>query len=158
MKPLESETNLAEADESAALLLADIVPLVMRAIRDEMRSRRSPDLSLPQFRALLYIRRHPGTSLSDLAEHIGLTLPSISKMIDRLESRDLVTRRGAPDDRRRVCLELTALGKSTLQSASDSTREHLAERLSTLSPEERATIMQAMNSLRSVFGSNPLEG
>ena len=158
MKPLESETNFSEslvvsdADECAALL-ADTVPLVMRAIRAEMRRYSSSDLSVLQFRALLFIGRHRGASLSDVAEQIGLTLPSISKMIDRLEARDLVVRRAAPGDRRRICPELTPLGKSTLQAAAASSRDHLAEQLSVLSPAERAIIVQAMHSLHSVFNS-----
>jgi DNA-binding MarR family transcriptional regulator len=159
VKLLESETNLlspfASADECAALL-ADTVPLVMRAIRAEMRRHSSADLSLPQFRALLFLRRYPGASLSEVSAHIGLTLPSISKMIARLEARDLVARRSAPGDRRRTCLELTAHGTLTLQSASEATRESLAQRLSALSPEKRSGISQAMTDLRSVFSAEPL--
>ncbi len=138
------------ADECAALL-ADTVPLIMRTIRAEMRKHRSADLSVPQFRALAFIGRHPGTSLSAVAEYIGLTLPSISKMIDRLKARGLVARRDAPDDRRRICLELTPLGQATWQSSTQATRTHLAEQLAALSPEERTVITQAMRSLHCVF-------
>ena len=172
MKPLESETNLLEAPDAvdaieiadsvdtvdsidaSAALLSDVVPLVNRTIRAQMRSHRGEDLSIPQFRTLLFLRRHPGASLSDVAEHIGLTLPSISKMIVRLEARDLVVRHGAPHDRRRICLELTDLGKSTLRAASDATRDHLSEKLALLTPEERAVLVQALHSLRSVFGTD----
>jgi hypothetical protein len=40
-----------------------------------------------------------------------------------------------------------------LQSASGQTRVKLAERLAALSPEEQATVMQAMQHLRRVFSS-----
>jgi DNA-binding MarR family transcriptional regulator len=158
MKPLDNEIDssqpLSSAEECAALV-ADIVPLVMRTIRAEMRRHRSADLSVPQFRTLAFLGRNPDASLSDVAEHIGLTLPSISKMVDRLEARELLMRRGASDDRRRLCLELTPLGRSTLQSAANMTRDHLAEKLAALSPDECSIISQAMNSLHRVFGPEP---
>jgi DNA-binding MarR family transcriptional regulator len=153
MKPLDNETNFSA--EALAAILADTVPLVMRNIRADMRTQPGLDLSVPQFRTLLFLRRHPGASLSEVAEHIGLTLPSISKMVDRLEARDLLARLAAANDRRRVSLELTSLGVSTLKAASDVSRAHLAEQLAALSPDERATIVQAMHSLRGIFSSEP---
>jgi DNA-binding MarR family transcriptional regulator len=153
MKLLEHDSNPSISADECAGLVKDTVPLVMRTIRAEMRSHRSLDLSVPQFRALAFLGRQPGASLSDVAAHIGLTLPSISKMIDRLVARDLVMRRSAPEDRRRMCLELTPLGEATLQVAAKATRDRLAERLATLSPDERAAIIQAMRSLHMLFGS-----
>jgi MarR family transcriptional regulator for hemolysin len=108
---------------------------------------------VPHFRTLAYLHRHPGASLSDVAAHIGLTLPSISKMVDRLVARDLVTRRSGPQDRRRICLELTPQGESTYQAAASATRARLAERLAALSPGERAAVVQAMRTIRAVFGA-----
>src|SRR5262249_11730993 len=140
-----------------AALLADTVPLVMRTIRADMRQHSGDDLTVPQFRTLMFVRRHPGASLSEVAEHIGLTLPSISKMIDRLEARGLLARPAAPNDRRRICLELTPLGQSTLQQAADASRAHLADALAALTLDDRATLVQAMHSLRKVFGTEAAE-
>ena len=88
--------------EECARQVLEAVPLVMLAIRTEMRRHRGSDLSVPQFRVLVYLNRHAGASLSDIAEHMGLTLPSMSKMIDGLVLRGLVLRRTNPADRRRV--------------------------------------------------------
>ena len=156
MKPLADDSNQSSSADECAALVAEIVPLVMRTIRAEMRGHRSPDLSVPQFRTLLFLRRQPGVAVSEVAEHSGLTLPSVSKMIDRLVTRSLVVRHGVPEDRRRICLELTPLGASTLQATTDVTRKHLAERLAALSPDAHATIVQAMRSLQMVFGEPPL--
>jgi DNA-binding MarR family transcriptional regulator len=131
--------------------MLEVVPLVMRAIRSEMRSRRTPDLTVPQFRALFYLNRNEGASLSDLAEHIGLTLPSMSTMIDGLVTRSLMIRQTHASDRRRVTLSLTARGRATLQSMRDSTQAHLAERLAALPSSERAAVVQAMQALRPIF-------
>ena len=52
--------------------LLDVVPVIMRTIRTEMRSQRSADLAVPQFRALLFINQNPGSSLLAVAHHLGL--------------------------------------------------------------------------------------
>jgi len=133
--------------------ILETVPLVMLAIRTEMRSHRGSDLSVPQFRVLVYLNRYKGASLSDIAEHMGLTLPSMSKMIDGLVARRLVTRRMAPGDRRRVTLAPTALGKTAMQSAYKATESRLAERLAALPESERRIIFRAMQILESIFVS-----
>jgi DNA-binding MarR family transcriptional regulator len=129
----------------------EVVPLIMRAIRAEMRSHRTPDLSVPQFRTLAYLSRHEGASLSDVAEHIGLTLPSMSKMMDGLVARQLVTREISSSDRRRVTLRLTPLGRTTWQSAREATQAHLSQRLAALSASERSLLVRAMQALRPIF-------
>ncbi len=72
--------------------IVDVVPLVMRIIRNRLRERRAADINVSQFRALLYLNRNHGASLSDLADHIGLTPPSMSKLIEGLVARKLVSR------------------------------------------------------------------
>jgi DNA-binding MarR family transcriptional regulator len=154
MKLFESESDLAMVETCAAAVM-DTVPLVMRSIRAEMRSHRTPDLSVPQFRALLYVNRHAGASLSDVAEHLGLALPSVSKLIDKLVARSLITRESAPDDRRRMVLTLTPDGQAALRTAAQATQARLADRLAVLSPDELTTIADAMNMLHRVFWPDP---
>ena len=85
--------------EDAARELLEVVPIVMKEIRSEMRSRRTPDLTVPQFRTLAFVDRHKGASLSAVANHMGLTLPSTSRLVDILISRRLLTRGDNPSDR-----------------------------------------------------------
>jgi len=133
--------------------ILETVPVVMRAIRNEMRRHRGPDLSVPQLRVLVYLNRHEGASLSDIAEHMGSTLPSMSKMVDILVARGLVNRSMDPQDRRRVILAPTALGRTTRQAAHKATESRLAERLAVLPAPERRTIVEAMQALTSIFAS-----
>lgn len=131
----------------------EVVPLIMRTIRAEMRSQRTPDLSIPQFRALAFLNRQPGSSLSHVAEHVGLTLPSASTLMNGLVTRRLVARQTSPDDRRRVTLSLTAGGKAILEAARRETQSHLSSRLSALSAAERDAVSRAMQLLRPVFAA-----
>lgn len=138
------------SSEECAHQVLDVVPLVMRAIRVEMR-RHALDLSVPQFRVLTYLNRAEGASLSDVAEHIGLTLPSMSKMIDGLVVRGLVTRQTSTTDRRCVTLALTARGKSAFEAARRATQARLAQMLAALPAGERASVVQAMQALHPIF-------
>ena len=144
---------LGSPDECARQIL-EAVPLVMAAIRTEIRSHRGSELSVPQFRVLIFLNRHEGASLSDIAEHLGLTLPSMSKMMDGLVARNMVTRQMDPEDRRRVTLVLTTLGRRAMQSAHKATESRLAERLVVLPASDRRLIIKAMQILASVFASS----
>ena len=89
--------------------------MVMRTIRKEMRSHRESDLSVPQFRVMIYLNRNKGASLSDVADHLGLTLPAMSKMVGGLVDRNLVSRQINTGDRRYVILAPTELGRTLMR-------------------------------------------
>ncbi len=146
----EQSNQSASADECAALLV-DVIPLVMRSVRKEMRRAVPVEVSVPQFRSLAFLSRHPGASLSHLAEHLGLTPPSTSKLIDGLVERGLVTRETPSEDRRKVMLTLTHRGVSTMEGARGTTVSHLSALLGSLPVSEREVIVRAMHALRGVF-------
>ncbi|HTP02137.1 MAG TPA: MarR family winged helix-turn-helix transcriptional regulator [Anaerolineales bacterium] len=137
--------------QSAAQQVLDTVPLVMRTVRAQLRTHRRADISVPQLRAMGYIDRNDGASLSDLANYIGLTLPSMSKLIDGLVARKLIGRAADSRDRRRICLSLTPLGREELRAAHRSTERFLADQLSGLPDEDLKTVSDAMRLLKAVF-------
>jgi DNA-binding MarR family transcriptional regulator len=137
-------------DECAHELL-EVVPPVMRVIRTEMRRQSTPDLSVPQFRVLSYLNRSAGGSLSEVADHIGLTRPAMSVLIDGLVNRKLVTRETDQDDRRRLMLTLTRAGQSLYNAAREHTQAALAARLQALDPAERQALIGSLEHLRGLF-------
>jgi DNA-binding MarR family transcriptional regulator len=145
------ETKLSALIDPCAREVLEVIPLIMRAIRAEMRRHRALDLSVPRFRTLAYLNYYPGASLSEAAEFIGLTLPSMSKLIDGLVARQLVHRDISSEDRRRVTLALTPAGLATFQAAREATQAYLARCLAELPAGERAVVEQAMQILRPLF-------
>ncbi len=145
---------ITEADELAREMLV-VVPAVMSTIRAEMRKRRRSDLNVIQFRTLVYLKLSPGADLSSLAEYLGLTLPTVSQMIDGLVEKGVVTRQDSTTDRRRVALALTAQGVSLLERSLSGTRAHLVEILSRLKPEEVAAIHKAFLLMDTLFCQPP---
>jgi DNA-binding MarR family transcriptional regulator len=136
-----------------ARAVLDGMPPVMWFIRKQMRRHRTGGLSVPQFRALCLLERFPTASVSVVAEHLGSSTPSASRLISGLVSRGFVTRKSCRDDRRQVTLLLTQRGKTVLGQAQQATQERLAELMEQLSTQQRSVIEQAMSVLQEVFGS-----
>ena len=133
--------------------ILDVTPIVMRAIRGEMRSRRATWLSVTQFRSLVFLDRYPGSALSALAEHLGLAPATVSKMVERLVAAGLLRRQTSPDDRRRTPLSLTAKGQAAMEAARRGTLVWLSSQVSGLGPIQRDTVSRAMGTLRRLFGN-----
>jgi len=142
---------MTPSPDALAREILDVVPSVMRAIRAEMRSYHTATLEVPQFRALRYINHNPGTSLQEVAHHLGLTAPTVSKMVDGLVSNRLVQRELSPADRRKITLNLTSQGKEIFEQAHQAALNRLAEALVKLSPHESETVMQALQLLQPLF-------
>lgn len=142
---------MAKLIDTCARELIDTAPKIMQAIRVEMRRGRGSDISIPQFRSLAFIQRNPDSSLSNLAEYLGLTLPSVSKLVDGLVKQKLVIRQESEVDRRRVTLALTQAGASIVNSSRASAQANLAKKLNCLSDDELETIYKAMQLLRPIF-------
>jgi MarR family transcriptional regulator for hemolysin len=138
-------------EEESARKLLEVVPIIMQAIRSEMRSRRSLDLTVPQFRALAFVNRNEGSSLWEVARHMGLTPPSTSRLVDGLIARGLMARNDHPADRRRVRLTVTGQGLTILEASTEGTASYLADKLSGVDADNIEVIDKAVETLRAVF-------
>lgn len=139
--------------EGPAREVLDVVPTVMRFIRSEMRGSRGLDLSVPQFRSLVLIERTPGTSLSGVADYLGLAAPTACKLIDGLAARGMVMRRESAEDRRRITLELTPAGARAVQGARGEALKSLSRLMGSLHEAELEAVAEGMAALRRVFAS-----
>lgn len=138
--------------------ILEVVPLVMRAIRAEMRAHRGAELTIPQFRALLFISRTPGTSLVQLAGHLGLTPATTSKMVDGLVVAGLINRGDSASDRRRLTLSLSSVGQGRLNHARKATQSMLDQRIAGLDAGQEKTIHDALQILKTAFSlSNEMD-
>ena len=142
---------MAKLLDACAHELMDTAPQIVQTIRVEMRRARDLNISIPQFRTLRFVQRNPDSSLSNLAEHLGLTLPSVSKLVDGLVKQKLVTRKTSTTDRRQLTLMLTSSGTSIVDSAIASARSNLAKKMEHISNDELELISQTMQLLRPIF-------
>ena len=147
---VRSERSLT--DECAREII-ETVPIVMRVIRGKLREHGAVEMSVPHFRTLTFIYNNNGASLSDVAEHIGLSLPAMSTLVDGLVSRGLMVREENRDDRRRMTLSLTRRGRAKLDSAYKATQVQLSKSLRRLSSSDCASTITALRILRNTFSN-----
>ena len=120
---------------------------VTRLVRAEARRSRPAGLSLSEFRALASLNAFPDSTLTELAEYLGLQLPTASKLVDALFRAGNLTRREDDRDRRRSRLALTPSGRERVDLAMSAVREHLRQRLAAMSKEDQQLVLRAMNVL-----------
>jgi DNA-binding MarR family transcriptional regulator len=112
---------------------------------------RSTRLSIMQFRAMVLLRSAPAANLSAVAEYLGASLPTASRVVTSRVSAGLVTRREGQRDRRQVELLLTPRGVAAMNKARESTQAQLARELSSLASRDAAVLLQALKLLHDIF-------
>lgn len=86
--------------------------------------------------------------MSQLAESVGTTPPTVTKLVRDLEERGLVTRASDEQDGRASILRLTARGQEVLEAIGQARLESLASVLTEWTPEEIETIDRLLERLR----------
>ena len=142
--------------DTCARELLDVMPLVMQDLRRTMRSQSAPDLRVPELRSLAFLRHNPGSNLTDLAEYIGVSLPSMSKLVDTLTYRGFIERTPDAQDRRRVRLGLTEAGFAILAKAREAVKASFAAKLAGLGPQDVELVTGSMRLLHTLF-TQPLD-
>lgn len=70
------------------------------------------DITAAQLIVLASVANHEADSASKLCKNISYDPGAMTRMIDRLEQKDLIRRVPCPDDRRAMNLEMTAAGNA----------------------------------------------
>ncbi|KMS76403.1 MarR family transcriptional regulator [Streptomyces viridochromogenes] len=104
-----------------------------------------PRLPPRQIRALRAVRRRPALNVSALAEHLGIGLPTASRLCDRLEAGGLLRRCVQPGDRREVHLEITVEGQRLLADVTERLAVQLAAAIDDVPPTQRARLEQLLH-------------
>jgi DNA-binding MarR family transcriptional regulator len=96
------------------------------------------------------------TSPGILAERIGMTRGGVSKLVDRLVSKKLVTRRERSDDRRFQSIALAATGRRLIPHLASLADQNDEEFFHPLSTGERAALIATMKKLVQAHGLQTL--
>ena len=152
MQSLLRTTDQSPAVSDTADAVLDVVPPVVWFIRRQMRCHRK-DLSLPQFRVLACVDHEPRVSLSTVADFLGASLPTASRIVSGLVNKGLIERAGRDEDRRQLSLQLTDDGRSLMRRARKGAGEQMEKELHDLTAAQRQSVTVAMFILRGIFGS-----
>lgn len=113
---------------------------ITRLSRREIRAHPEVSLSLSRLKTLSFLAGTPDASLSALAEHLLVGVPTASRLVDELVEQGLVDRRSDPDDRRRLLLRSTPAGAEALAAAAAPAHRRIEALLDTLGAAERAQV------------------
>jgi DNA-binding MarR family transcriptional regulator len=101
------------------------------------------ELTVAQISALQSLEGAGALTPRELAEAERVSPPTMTKIVARLEERELVTRVPHPTDGRQVILSLSEQGRRLVAEYRRYRDEWLAQRLARLSPDERDTLQRA---------------
>ncbi|WP_033074122.1 MarR family winged helix-turn-helix transcriptional regulator [Sphingopyxis sp. MWB1] len=84
------------------------------------------ELGRAHYRALYFIARQPGLTVTDLLTLLGITKQSLGRVLKELEARALVTSRPGNRDRRQKELRLTDSGRALEKSVFAALRDAMS--------------------------------
>ena len=113
---------------------------------------------LPQARLLYELGSRGRTTASELGAALGLDAGYLSRLIDGLRRRGLLSREAAAEDARRKVLSLTARGRKAFALLDTRSEQSAGSMLAPLSRGERGRVVEAMGTIESLLGDEPQPG
>jgi len=130
--------------------LLDTIPAVINEWRKVMNSGLPQGLNVNQYRVLYYV--HSGqSSQSHLAKYLGVTPAALSKMVDILVEKKLLSRKTADSDRRHTQLTITVSGKKIVTNLRLQVEKRMQKHLDVLTESQQKEVEKALILLQSVF-------
>jgi DNA-binding MarR family transcriptional regulator len=99
------------------------------------------DLTPVQYAALIAIHAHPGIDATRLSAVIAFDRSTLGSVIERLQAKDYIERKPAPEDKRIKLLYLTKPGAAILREIIPAVERAQARMLEPLKPTERKALM-----------------
>jgi DNA-binding MarR family transcriptional regulator len=146
--PLTAPVPVARTRPSA--LAGELRVAIGRSARRIRAERGEADLSEPQFAVLAALTAMGPMTPTALAEREHVRPPSMTRTVNSLVELGLVAKTGHPTDGRQVTVTLTAAGEEEVRETRRRRDAWLTRRLATLTAEERAVLVRAVELLRRV--------
>lgn len=148
---MNDKTNITEE-----ILIA--LRRVIRAI-DQHSSNlvQSHGLTGPQALMLTEIVRSSGITGSELAKRISLSQPTITDVVTRLENKNLLERRKAPDDKRKILLRATSQGEALVKQSVPLLQERFEIRLNELKNWEQLQLLSSLQRIAEMMNAEDID-
>ncbi len=118
--------------------------------------RKIMSLSVRQMSALfilnrLMTNREEGVALKILAQHLKMSVPSTSHLVESMVKKGLFDRRENPLDRRSVCIKLSEEGENNFQYLHHATKRRVEELFSDIDAESQTNFCRLVVILAKKF-------
>ena len=108
------------------------------------------ELTLRQVQVLVLVRANPDLSGQALAEHLGVSTPTTSGIVERVVARGWLVREQDPADRRRLLLRISPEGEAVLAALEGPVLQAKAQVLDRLSDVELADLARITERMQDV--------
>ena len=114
-------------------------------------------VTMSQAKVLYLVQAEPDLRMSDLSARLGVSLSTVSGVVDRLVDQGLLTRRDDPADRRHVVLRITDAGSTQLQLFRELNAGQMRTLLARIDAADLAVVERALDVLAAAarWGSGP---
>jgi len=140
----------ASEDEVVGALLA--VSRVFVGVAARSLAELGEEVTLPQFRTLVLLVSRGPQRIVDLAQELGVTSPTATRMCHRLVRKGLVARTERESDRRAAWVTLTEPGRALVGTVMSRRRERVAALVAELSLTRPLAFASVLNALAEAAG------
>ncbi len=146
---------------SSPPLWHEVLVTLRRIIRaTDLQSKRlvkASGLTIPQVMVLRAIAELGDVTVRRLSDHVSLSQATVTTILNRLESRGLVTRVRSEVDKRVVNARLTAQGQAVMAEAPTLLHEKFIERFEGLKKREQADILDALQRVAEMMDAGEID-
>lgn len=133
----------------------DALRLAIVRIERKLRKSAGAEVTPSQLSALSVLHRTGPMRLSELAEREQVSKPTVTRLVGRLEEKDLVERIPDDTDARSQTVRLTPTGLRLVESAAERSNDYLRQRVGELEERELERLLDAVEILQRLAGPRP---
>ena len=111
------------------------------------------DVTMAQWRALIVVDAEETMNVNALAEQLGVSPSTCTRLCDRLVAKGLLVREASPGSRREVALRLTPAGKELVEDGVGRRRTEIEQILQELTVPEQRALVRALKPLIRATGT-----
>ena len=136
--PRREELVFLEIQKTADYLSRRVVPVL-----------KSEDISPTQYNVLRILRGSPnGLPCGEIANRMITRDPDMTRLLDRMEKRELISRARDDEDRRTVITRITASGREVLARLDEPVQEAHRRQLGHMSPAQLRNLARLLQAAR----------
>jgi DNA-binding MarR family transcriptional regulator len=114
-------------------------------------------LTVPQLLVLQVLRDTGEQSVSELARGVSLSQSTVTSILMRLQTKGLVAKEKRDEDRRKVLITLTDLGRERLEDSPELLQKEFINRFQNLESWEQKMLVSAVERIASIMDADTVD-
>jgi len=113
------------------------------------------DVTLPQYRVLVLLALRGPQRVLDLAEQLAVSQSTVTRMCDRLERKEMISRDRPRDNRRVVITTISSRGMQLVDAVTRRRRAEIRSIVRRMNPADRNALVAALHKFADAAGEAP---